>query len=96
MELGLLGSFGAVANWAYVTVSDPQHPVRLGMFFCNVVISFYVGNVVGSFVDGANPHRDGIILVCGFCAYPLLGIIEENVVNAAKARLAKWLGPPRE
>ncbi len=77
-ETGLLGTFGAVANWAYITVTQPGRPMRLGLFACNVVVSFYVGNVVGAFISEGNPNRDGVILVCGFCAYPLLGLIEAN------------------
>lgn len=88
-DAGMLGAFGAVANWAYVTVTQPGRPVRIGLFMCNVIMSFYVGIVVGSFLGPDSPNRDGVILVCGFCAYPMLGLIEANFKSAATAFIAK-------
>lgn len=85
VETGLLGTFGAIANWAYVSVTQPGRPMRFGLFACNVIVSFYVGNVVGAFIDETNVNRDGIILVCGFCAYPLLGLVEANFKTVAQS-----------
>ena len=89
-EAGLLGTFGAIANWAYVTVTQPGRPIRLGLFFCNVIVSFYVGNVVGAFMSDDMANRDGVILVCGFCAYPLLGLIEANFKAVAQSVIGKF------
>lgn len=89
-EPGVLGTLGAIANWAYVSVTQPTRPMKIGLFFCNVIVSFYVGIVAGAFIGADNIYRDGIILVCGFCAYPLLGLIEANFKTIVEAWLNKW------
>lgn len=90
-EPGMLGAIGAVANWAYVTVTQPGKPVRVLVLFCNIVVSFYVGNVVGEFLDTDSPNRDGMILVCGFFAYPILGFVELHLKRVLGKLLGKFL-----
>lgn len=75
LELGLLGSFGAIANYLYVTVMQGKPFVWI-MFFANIIIAFFAGNLVGEFIHPANEYRDGIIMASGYCAFPLLAMVE--------------------
>lgn len=75
-ELGLLGAFGAIASTAF-TVAHKKKAFRLVLFVCNVVVAAFVGNVVGALL-GDSPHKDGLIMLCGFFAYPILEVLEER------------------
>lgn len=75
-EWGLLGAFGAIASTAF-TIARKKKVFKLTLFFCNVIVAVFVGNVVGAFI-GESEFRDGAIMLCGFFAYPILEAAEER------------------
>ena len=75
VSLGLLASFGAAANFVYITISQERR-FSFTLFLCNLFLAFFVGAVFGEFVDSDNKYRYGGVMLAGFFAYPLLGIVE--------------------
>lgn len=77
-QYGALAGFGGIANYLYVTVMRGKRFVW-AMFSANIFIAFFVGNLVGRVVPADASYKDGIIMACGYCAFPLLAIIEFKV-----------------
>ena len=74
---GLIGAFGAVANAIYATLKGRQ----LSVFFIigSIILGFFVGNLVGSFLPPDFKYRDGTLMVAGFASFPILDILESRV-----------------
>ena len=83
---GLIGAFGAVANAIYASMKGR----KLSWFFVlgSIVLGFFVGNLVGSFLPPDFKYRDGTLMVAGFAAFPILDILEARVSSA----FAKFIG----
>lgn len=84
-QYGILASFGATAKYLNVTVLR-RKPFVWAVFFGNIAIAFFAGNLAGEFVDAMTDHvdglarfRDGIIMLTGYCAFPLLDIAESKL-----------------
>lgn len=75
-QFGLLASFGGLANYLYVTVHR-EKPFSMWMMVANLVLAFYVGNLVGSFLAESS-YRDGILMAAGFVTYPILALLEQR------------------
>ncbi len=82
-QYGLLASFGAVANYFYATWMQGK-PFVWKMFIANIVLAFFAGNMAGEFIAPETKFRDGIIMACGYCAFPLLAIFEAVVLSKFK------------
>ncbi len=77
---GLLGSFGGAAAFVYLAATK-NRKFTIGLLVANAFVAFFVGKAVGFFIAEANPMRDGIIMVAGFFAYPILHVLEGRVVS---------------
>ena len=53
-------------------------------FVGKLVVAFFVGKVAGEFIDVSNQYRAGIIMLLGFFAYPVLGVLEVKVKSAVE------------
>lgn len=74
---GTIGAFGAIVNLLYQ--KSKGKVVSLTLLFITIVIGFFVGNLVGSFIPKDFEYRDGTLMVAGFGCYPLLDILESNI-----------------
>lgn len=90
MQFGVLASLGGLANYLYVTVHQ-EKKFSLIMMMVNLFLAFYVGNVVGSFLPEDNKYRDGLLLVCGFCTYPILSVAEIQSKRLLTAIANRWI-----
>jgi len=74
---GLIGAFGAIANAVYATMKGR----KMSLFFIagSIILGFFVGNLVGSFLPIDFPYRDGTLMVAGFASFPILDILESRV-----------------
>ena len=73
---GTIGAFGAVANAVYSSIKGRS----LSFFFIigSVILGFFVGNLVGSFLPPDFQYRDGTLMVAGFASFPILDLIESK------------------
>lgn len=78
-HLGVLGSFGGVANFYYLNATK-NRKFLWGVLVANVVVAFFLGRVLGSFISEENQFRDGIVMLFGFFAFPLVHVLESRVV----------------
>lgn len=90
MQFGILASLGGLANYLYITVYQ-EKKFSFIMMLVNLFLAFYVGNVVGSFIPEENKYRDGLLLVCGFCTYPILSVVETQSKRFLTAILNRWI-----
>lgn len=94
LQFGLLASLGGLANYLYVTVHR-EKPFSMWLMVANLLLAFYVGNLVGSFI-AESQYRDGILMACGFVTYPILALMEQRskrVLGAlADGALTRLLG----
>ena len=74
IQLGLLGAFGGMANYVYVTMQEERKFswIRMGI---NMFLAFFVGNLVGNLLPDST-YKDGVLMAAGFCTYPILNTIE--------------------
>lgn len=78
-QLGILGAFGGIANYYYLNVTK-NRKFLWGVLFANIILAFFLGKVLGSFIDEGNEFRDGIVMLIGFFAFPIINILEARVV----------------
>lgn len=79
-HLGFLGAFGGVANFYYLNATK-NRKFLWGVLFANVVIAFFLGRALGSFISEENQFRDGIVMLFGFFSFPLVHVLESRVVT---------------
>jgi hypothetical protein len=73
---GTIGAFGAVANAVYSSIKG--RPLSFFFIVGSVVLGFFVGNLVGSFLPPDFQYRDGTLMVAGFASFPILDLIESK------------------
>lgn len=78
-QLGFLGAFGGIANYYYLTVTK-NRKFLWGLLSANIVLAFFLGKVLGGFIDESNEFRDGIVMLIGFFAFPIINVLEARVV----------------
>lgn len=89
IQLGLLGAFGGMANYVYVTMQEERtfSWIRMGI---NMFLAFFVGNLVGSLLPDST-YKDGVLMAAGFCTYPILNIIEVQSKRRLGQLVEKWM-----
>jgi len=75
--VGFLGMLGGLASLFYPGAT--AMPFTWKMFISKLVVAFFVGKVAGEFIPLDNQYRAGIIMLLGFFAYPVLGVVEVKV-----------------
>lgn len=79
-QVGLLASIGAMAKYLHANTTQGR-PFSWTMFSINIVLAFCVGNMAGAFIKETNEFRDGLIMLTGYCMYPVLTIAEARFVE---------------
>lgn len=83
---GVLASFGGAAQALYQMYRGDK-PFSIISFGVCVILSFFVGQVVGSLIPSSlQQYHDGLLLMSGFCVFPIL-----DVFNAYMSQLVKSL-----
>lgn len=86
---GVLASFGGAAQALYQLYKGDK-PFSIVSFSICVLLSFFVGQVVGSLIPSSlEQYHDGLLLMSGFCVFPLLGIFDAYITNLVKNLLNK-------
>lgn len=80
---GIPAVFGAMAKYLYDNVHKGR-TFSFVVFGTNIFLAFFAGNVVHEFLPADVEHKGGIMMVTGFCTYPVLGLIEEKVKQLLK------------
>lgn len=76
-QFGLLGMLGGLVSYFYPPSTEMRFAWRY--FISKLVISFFVGKVAGEFIAVDNQFKSGYIMLLGFFAYPVLGVLEIKV-----------------
>lgn len=84
-KVGLLGAFGGAASYVYLAVTKNRNFVWW-TFLANLFVAFFVGKLFGEFIPATNPNRAGYLMILGFTAYPVLGIVETKVIAYLQSR----------
>ena len=74
---GLVGAFGAFGRILYSY--SKGHKTSIVKTIVTILVGFFVGNLVGSFIPIDMKYRDGILMVAGFGCYPILDILEQRI-----------------
>ena len=80
---GLLAVIGGMAKYLRTNLKDGRD-FSWGLFAMNIGLAFLVGIIAGAFIDETNRFRDGIMMLCGYCTYPILDLMEERLLALAK------------
>jgi hypothetical protein len=84
---GLLASFGGAAQALYQLYKGEKQFSLLSFSIC-VLLSFFVGQVVGSLIpDSLGQYHDGLLLMSGFSVFPLLDIFNTYISKVVKGIL---------
>ena len=84
---GLYAAFGGMVHFLYQSSRKPEIQFSWLMFFINIIVAFYVGQVIWDFVPAATDGRGGLLMLAGFLAYPILDFIEKNGVRYIVKRI---------
>lgn len=76
-QFGLLGMLGGLVSYFYPPSTEMRFTWRY--FISKLILAFFVGKVAGEFIDPANQFKSGYIMLLGFFAYPVLGVLEIKV-----------------
>lgn len=79
-QLGLFAMAGAVAKQCHRLLKGDE-PFSIMRFTLHLGIALFAGITVGKFIPGDVAYRDGIILMVGFTAQPLLDILEVKFLS---------------
>ncbi len=79
-QLGLFAVAGAVAKQCHRLLKGDE-PFSLRRFLLHLAIALFAGITVGKFVPTDLAYRDGILLMVGFTAQPLLDILEVKFLS---------------
>jgi hypothetical protein len=81
---GVLASFGGAAQALYQLYKGDK-PFSILSFCTCVLLSFFVGQVVGSMIPTSlQQYHDGLLLMSGFCVFPLLDIFNAYITTLVK------------
>lgn len=75
LAAGVMSTFGGVAAYVYQSVKNDKK-FSFGSFLISAFLSFFAGNLVGSFIPLSYEYRDGLLMIAGFSSFPLLSLIE--------------------
>lgn len=84
----LLAAMGGAASTLYAHVKDDK-PLSLTIFFINVLLAGFVGQVVGSLIPADFAYRDGLLLSAGFCTFPILGLLQTYTTQGFEKLMGK-------
>lgn len=76
-QFGLLGMLGGIVSYFYPPSTEMRFTWRY--FISKLILAFFVGKVAGEFIDPTNQFKSGYIMLLGFFAYPVLGVLETKV-----------------
>lgn len=82
-QLGLFAIAGAVAKQCHRLLKGDE-PFSLVRFSLHIAIALFAGVTVGKFIPIDVAYRDGIILMVGFTAQPLLDVLEAKFLGKLK------------
>ena len=89
---GVLASFGGAAQALYQLYKGDK-PFSIISFAICVILSFFVGQVVGTFIPHSmEKYHDGLLLMSGFCVFPILDVINAYMTKFVKVILGKATG----
>lgn len=80
LQLGLFAVAGAVAKQCHRLLKGDE-PFSLTRLLLHLAIALFAGITVGKFIPLDVAYRDGIILMVGFTAQPLLDILEGKFLS---------------
>jgi fluoride ion exporter CrcB/FEX len=80
---GLLAVIGGIAKYLRTNLKEDRQ-FSSAMFLLNISLAFLVGVMAGAWVDETNRFRDGIMMLCGYCTYPILDFMEERLMSGLK------------
>ncbi len=92
---GTSAGIGAFAQYMYVYVTKSM-PFTWWRFAANIVLGFFVGQVIGSFLPPDFQYRDGILLMAGFSVYQFLQIAEAKMAVFFRGLLGKATAEKKE
>lgn len=82
-QLGIFAVAGAAAKQCHKLLKGDE-PFSLIRFSLHCAIALFAGITVGKFIPIDFVYRDGIILMVGFTAQPLLEILELKFLGKAQ------------
>lgn len=86
---GVLASFGGTAQALYQLYKRDK-PFSIISFSITILLSFFVGQIVGSLIPHSlEQYHDGLLLMSGFCVFPLLDIFNAYISKLVKVLLNK-------
>lgn len=79
IKSGLLAGFGGVVGYLSDVVRNGKPFSWIG-YIVFVLVAFFVGQVLDSWLPSDMPGRGGLLMVSGTAAYPVLAAMQARVV----------------
>lgn len=77
---GILGAIGGVANYYYLNVTKNRKFVW-GALLANAILAFFLGRALSGMLPlEEGETREGLVMLIGFFAFPILHALETHVV----------------
>lgn len=83
VKSGLLAAFGGLVGHIVDVVQGKQTFSWPG-FLAAAFVAFFVGQVLGNWLPSEMPGRDGVLMVSGTSAYPVLVLLQTMVTDFIK------------
>lgn len=80
LKSGMLAAFGGVVGYV-VDVTHKGTPFSWASWSVYIVIAFFVGQVLESWLPSDMPGKGGVLMVAGTSAYPILVVLQTKVSN---------------
>lgn len=78
-KTGILAVFGGIAAYCYKIIRK-DNPIKFSWltFFIMCILAYFMGALIGSFLPENYANRDGVLMVAGYCSYPLCALLENK------------------
>lgn len=83
LKAGLLAAFGGLVGHV-VDIVQKKRTFSWPGFLAAAFVAFFVGQVLGDWIPLSTPGRDGILMVSGTSAYPVLVLLQDMVTGFIK------------
>ena len=87
-DAGYIGLFGGVVNHFYF-LDKHKIKFKIGVLLTTSAVSFFVGMVAYFFLP-VSAERPGYLLLCGFFAYKIIDVADNNSTKLIKKLVKKF------
>ncbi len=82
-QFGILAMFGGMIRYLREHAAGEKE-FHLFKFLIHLGIAFFVGCLIGEFIEGSERFKDGYLMAAGYCANEILNQLDSRLSNISE------------